>query len=114
MSESIRYITNDQGERVGVLLDLAAYQRIENALTLDTECLSGLSQEELQALANCKLSIAEQTRLDDLLTRNAESHLAPDETLELDHLLSEVDHLTILKARARYTLQRFDQIQEAS
>ncbi len=114
MSESVRYITNDQGERVGVLLDLAAYQRIENSLALDTECLLGLSQEELQALANCKLSISEQTRLDALLAKNSDSHLQPNEALELDELLSEVDHLTTLKARARYTLQRMSEIQEAS
>ena len=27
MSEQVRYITNEQGERVGVLLDLEAYNR---------------------------------------------------------------------------------------
>jgi hypothetical protein len=94
MSESVRYITNEQGERVGVLLNLADYQRIENSLTLDPDCLPGLSTDELEALATCKLSIAEQTRLDHLLEKNTDSQLNPEELLELDQLLNQVDHLT--------------------
>jgi len=39
MSEQVHYITNEQGERVGVLLDLDAYNRLANPLALDEECL---------------------------------------------------------------------------
>ena len=39
MSEQVRYVTNEQGERVGVLLDLEAYNRLANPLLLDEECL---------------------------------------------------------------------------
>jgi len=52
MSEQVRYITNEQGERVGVLLDLDVYNRLANPLTLDEECLIGLNSDELQALAD--------------------------------------------------------------
>jgi hypothetical protein len=104
MSEQVRYITNEQGERVGVLLDLEAYNRLANPLALDDECLIGLSQDELQALADSKLAPAAQNQLNDLLVQNAESQLCADEVANLDRLLAQVDQLTILKTRARYTL----------
>ncbi|EDX70735.1 hypothetical protein MC7420_8163 [Coleofasciculus chthonoplastes PCC 7420] len=46
--------------------------------------------------------------MDDLLVRNAESQLSADEIANLDHLLAQVDQLTILKTRARYTLHRLE------
>ncbi|MEQ9668826.1 hypothetical protein [Coleofasciculus sp. G2-EDA-02] len=104
MSEQVRYITNEQGERVGVLLDLDAYNRLANPLSLDNECLIGLSRDELQALADSKLAPAAQNQLNDLLVQNAESQLSADEVANLDRLLAQVDQLTILKTRARYTL----------
>jgi hypothetical protein len=73
-------------------------------MNLDAELLIGLSEEELEALADGKLAPAAQLHLDELLKRNAESQLSEGEQSELDRLLSQVDHLTILKARARYTL----------
>lgn len=108
MPESVRYITNEHGERIGVLLDLDVYQRLANPLALDADCLLGLSVSELQTLANCKLSTVEQAHLDDLLARNAESQLSSQEIAELDRLLVEADHLMVLKARARYTLKCLD------
>ncbi len=108
MPESVRYITNERGERIGVLLDLDVYQRLANPLALDADCLVGLSVDELQTLANCKLSTVEQVHLDDLLARNAESQLSSMEIAELDRLLIEADHLMVLKARARYTLKCLD------
>jgi PHD/YefM family antitoxin component YafN of YafNO toxin-antitoxin module len=108
MSEQVRYVTNEQGERVGVLLDLEAYNRLANPLALDEECLIGLSRDELQALADSRLAPAAQHQLDDLLVRNAESQLSADEIANLDHLLAQVDQLTILKTRARYTLHRLE------
>ena len=104
MSEQVRYITNEQGERVGVLLDLTAYNRIVNSLTADPECLVGLSKDELQALAESLLDPKAQVRLDALLARNAVAELSSNESAELDSLLAQVDQLTILKTRARYTL----------
>lgn len=104
MSEQVRYVTNEQGERVGVLLELEAYNQLANPLALDEECLIGLSRDELQALADSKLAPAAQNQLNDLLVQNAESQLSADEVANLDRLLAQVDQLTILKTRARYTL----------
>jgi hypothetical protein len=108
MSDQIRYVTNELGERIGVLLDLEAYNRLTKPLALDTECLIGLSQAELQALAGSTLAPAAQTYLNDLLARNAETPLSADEIVELDRQLVQVDQLTILKTRARYTLSRLE------
>ncbi|MBW4601844.1 MAG: hypothetical protein KME29_20275 [Calothrix sp. FI2-JRJ7] len=41
------------------------------SVALDADCLVGLSVDELRALANFKLSTAEQAHLHDLLARNA-------------------------------------------
>lgn len=72
----------------------------------DTELLIGLSQGELEALAESLLAPSAQVRLDDLLARNPENQLTVGEKAELDRLLTTIDHLTLLKTRARYTLQR--------
>ena len=50
------------------------------------------------------LAPAAQNQLNDLLVQNAESQLSADEVANLDRLLAQVDQLTILKTRARYTL----------
>lgn len=70
----------------------------------DPELLVGSSDEELEALADSKLAPASQMRLDELLERSAESQLTDEEQAEVDRLLAQVDQLTILKTRARYTL----------
>ncbi|GAB1543786.1 hypothetical protein NUACC21_64620 [Scytonema sp. NUACC21] len=108
MPESVQYITNEQGERVGVLLDLRTYQELINVSTADAEILIGLSLDELQALAESTLSLKAQVQLDYLLARNAENKLSVDETATLDHLLAQVDQLNILKTRAKYTLKHFE------
>ncbi|HEY9708335.1 MAG TPA: hypothetical protein V6D48_09030, partial [Oculatellaceae cyanobacterium] len=59
---------------------------------------------ELQALADSKLAPAAQNQLNDMLVQNADSQLSADEVENLDRLLAQVDQLTILKTRARYTL----------
>ena len=104
MSQHTQYVTDEQGARIGVLLGIEAYQRLTNPLTSDPEHLSSLSMDELQALADIHLAIASQSRLDELLIKNAESQLSTDEIAELDRLIVQVDQLTILKTRARYTL----------
>jgi len=75
-------------------------------MSTDSEMLTSLSVGELEALAEGQLAPARQTRLEALLTRNAEGALAPHEVNELDHLLELVDQLTLLKTRARYTLSQ--------
>ncbi|OLP15463.1 hypothetical protein BST81_26100 [Leptolyngbya sp. 'hensonii'] len=102
----VQYVTNQQGERVGVLLDLETYHRLISTAASDQEHLTGLSLEELQALANSQLASAEQTQLGELLTQNVEGQLSPDAAATLDRLLTQVDNLNILKTRARYTLQQ--------
>jgi len=106
MSETVQYVTNQQGERVGVLLDLETYHRLVNAAASDTELLAGLSLKELEALATSQLASTEQTQLGELLAQNSQDRLSADATGTLDRLLTQVDNLNILKTRARYTLQQ--------
>jgi molybdenum cofactor biosynthesis enzyme MoaA len=108
MSESVQYITNTQGEKVGVLLNLETYQQLTN-LSANTELLIGLSVDELEALAETSLSLKSQIQLDELLIKNAENQLSNEESETLDRLISQIDQLNILKTRARYTL---NQLQE--
>ncbi|MEH2340028.1 hypothetical protein [Nostoc sp.] len=62
MSDSVQYVTNAQGEKVGVLLDLETYQQLTN-LYVDSELLIGLNLDELQALAESSLSSKAQIQL---------------------------------------------------
>jgi hypothetical protein len=75
-------------------------------MSSDSELLVGLSQEELEALADSMLVPSAQSRMNDLLEWNAQTQLGYDEQQELDRLLARVDQLTILKTRARYTLRQ--------
>jgi len=70
----------------------------------ERELLGGLSEDELEALADSVLAPSAQSRLDELLDRNANGQLRPTEQTELDCLLARVDHLTVLKTRAKLTL----------
>ena len=106
MSEAVQYVANQQGERVGVLLDLETYDRLANSSTSDEYLLTGLSLEELQALADSQLASAEQVQLSELLTQNTEGQLPIETTAMLDRLLTQVDNLNILRTRARYTLKQ--------
>lgn len=72
----------------------------------DAELLVGLSQDELEALADSMLAPSAQSRLDDLLEQNSEHGLSAEEQAELDRLLARIDQLTVLKTRARYTLRQ--------
>ena len=105
MSDQLRYITDEQGAQVGVVLELDEYLRLKNPMTPDPDLLVGVDQAELQALADSMLAPAAQAHLDELLARNTETQLSAEESAELDRLLTQVDHLTILKTGARYTLQ---------
>ena len=114
MSDAIRYITDDAGNQIGVLLDLDAYRQLSNPLLSGRKCLVSLSRNELLALAHYKISLLEQACLDHLLAQNAEAKLSEAETTELDQILAEVDHLMVLKARALYALKRLDELAIAS
>jgi hypothetical protein len=104
MANTRRYIIDERGERIGVLLDLEEYQQLTRLTPPDAELLVGLSETELQALAYSALAPAEQDRLNDLLARNADGQLSEADQVALDRLLHYVDQLSILKTRARYTL----------
>jgi molybdenum cofactor biosynthesis enzyme MoaA len=111
MSDSIQYVTNAQGEKVGVLLDLETYQQLNN-LSVDSELLIGLNLDELQALAESSLSPKAQIQLQELLVKNSDNDLSEEETETLDRLLAQVDQLNIIKTRARYTLNIFQNKQQ--
>jgi hypothetical protein len=104
MSEPLQYVTNQDGERVAVLLDLQTYQQLTNS-SADNEILTGISLEELQALSQSMLSPKTQVELNDLLARNGDNMLSVEEKDNLDRLLAQVDQLNVLKTRARYTLK---------
>ncbi len=78
----MQYVTNERGERVGVLLDLAVYQRLANSSNFDPECLVDLNIDELQALAQSQLATVSQTRLNELLSQNHEDRLSIDEIVK--------------------------------
>jgi hypothetical protein len=108
MVQDVRYVTDESGKRVSVLLDLATYHRLM-ATHNDPELLSSLSNDELVALAESALSLDAQSQLHDLLSRNAEGELLADDLTILDQLLARVDDLNLLKARAHYTLEHLSQ-----
>jgi hypothetical protein len=72
------------------------------------DLLTGLSVAELEALADGVLAPARQANLDDLLLRNGERALGDQERRDLDRLLDLADQLTVLKTRARYTLNQLN------
>jgi len=45
-----------------------------------------------------------QAKLDELLDKNDNNQLTAEEQITLDNLLNQIDHLNILKTRAKYTL----------
>ena len=104
--KNIQYVVDEQGKQVAVLLDMVEYKRLTTQITAEAELLVGLNQAELQALAESMLAPIAQTRLTELLADNRTRALLPTEITELDHLLAQVDQLTILKTRARYTLNQ--------
>lgn len=104
MLEQVRYITDENGNQVGVLLDISMYRRLVAFKTNDPDLLIDLSKEELEALASSQLAPESQAQLDDLLARNQDRQLNSVDIEHLDNLLAQVDQLTLLKTRAKYTL----------
>jgi hypothetical protein len=89
------------------ILPLQRQQQLLDGLE-DEDLLTNISPAELQALANISLAPTPQTQLSDLLERNADGQISPEETAILDRLLEQVDQLNLLKARAHYTLQHLN------
>ena len=104
IEKPVQFITDTTGTTIGALLDMSEYQRLSQYIEPDPELIIGFSRIELQALAMSKLALPIQTRVDELLAKNAEAKLSPDEDAELDDLLEQIDQLTILKTRSLYTL----------
>jgi hypothetical protein len=65
-----------------------------------------VSAAGLIALAEMALAPKNQSKLDDLLSRNADGALTADETQELDLLLKKIDELNLVKARAAVALHQ--------
>ncbi len=65
-----------------------------------------VTTEGLTALADMALASKNQSQLDELLAKNVECKLSAEETRELDLLLTQVDELNFVKARAAATLPR--------
>jgi hypothetical protein len=65
-----------------------------------------VTAEGLMALADMALAPKSQSRLDELLAKNVEGKLSAEETKELDLLLTQVDELNLVKARAAVALHR--------
>ncbi len=71
-----------------------------------SELLTDLSVEELEALADSLLAPSAQQKLDELLIRRSDAPLSSGDESELNRLLQKADQLTILKTRARFTLNQ--------
>jgi hypothetical protein len=52
------------------------------------------------------LASKSQSRLDELLAKNVEGTLSDEETKQLELLMTQVDELNLVKARAAATLHR--------
>jgi aminopeptidase C len=100
----VQYVTDEQGQRTAVLLDVNEYRRLVGEKSIDPELFMSMSQSELEALANSRLAPDAQARLEMLLNEQKQNQLNEAQTEEMDRLLAQIDQLTILKTRARYTL----------
>ena len=65
-----------------------------------------VSTEGLTALADMALAPKNQSKLDNLLARNADGKLSAEESQELDLLLKKIDELNLVKARAAVALHQ--------
>ena len=104
--EPVHYLVEESGKRVGVVLSWKDYQELRAAQPHDSELLVGLSDAELEVLADSMLVPRLQERLSHLLQLNREDGLSAEEGQELDRLLEQVDQMNVLKARAMYTLHQ--------
>ena len=110
---AVEYLTRADGQRTGVVLRWGDYQALRAYTPTDPDLLPSLSEPELEALAEGMLALPHQQRLSELLKLSRAGALEDEAEAELDHLLTHVDHMNIIKARARYTLQRLTEAKES-
>lgn len=101
----LQYVTAEDGRRLAVLLPWQEFQRLNLSGLDDPDLLPGLSIPELEALADGMLSPERQEELNRLLDENERDALTSSEVESLDRLLEQIDVLSILKARAKLTLE---------
>lgn len=111
---AVQYITQENGQRVGVVLAWEDFRNLQARLLNDPDLLTGLSETELHALSQGVLSVEHQGRLSALLERNREQSLTAQEAEELDRYVEQVDSLNILKAKALLTLRYLEQVQQTN
>ncbi len=102
----IRYIVEEDGQRTGVVLGWNDYKHLKAMFPVDQDLLIGFNKAELQTLAEGMLSPQYQQQLAELSRQNQESVLTSADQNKFNHLLEHIDHLNILKARAKYTIQQ--------
>jgi hypothetical protein len=105
-----RFLTNDRGKPVEVVLDLNTYRNLVESQPRDPKLLRDLSQEQLEALAEGHLTTEREATLHDLIEKKKVAALAPEESALLSSLLEQVDQLALLKARAVYTLHHLKKL----
>jgi hypothetical protein len=69
--------------------------------------LSNMSLQELRVLAEAVVAPDRQQQLKALLDKNRRGEPSPEEQEIFDELLTEVDQVGLLKARARYTMSLY-------
>jgi hypothetical protein len=101
-----RFLTNDQGQRTEVVLDITTYERLLRSQSSDPKVLRDFSREQLEALAKSTLTTKEEDRLHGLIEKKKAGALTREEEMQLRGLLEQVDQLALVKARALYTLHK--------
>ncbi len=101
-----RFLTNEQGRAVEVVLDVSTYEQLLRSQSPDPKLLRDLSQEQLEALAKSTLTTTEENTLHGLVEKKKSGTLTPEEEAQLSALLGQVDQLALVKARALYTLHK--------
>jgi len=71
----------------------------------DLSPLLGMSESELEALAEAVVAPQRQQQIRSLLASNREGALNTEQEAALDSMIDQVDRVALLKARALYTLQ---------
>ncbi len=63
-----------------------------------------VSQPTLEAIAAYRVPLGVQAHIDNLLEKNNEDRLSPDERLELENILAVADVMDLAKAKAKLKL----------
>lgn len=79
---------------------------LPQAVQAELDALQYLSDDALWTIAREQMSEAIQTRAHDLMTRNTQGTLTPDEQIELEHYSERADRLMLRKAEAALILRQ--------